>query len=270
MSISKYGFIGCGNMGGSLARAVCKAVGSNDVLLADKATEKAQFLADELKCSVVDVKDIAGGCKYIFLGVKPQVMKDTLDEISAILKERDDRYILISMAAGIEVANLKGMLGFDCPIIRIMPNTPVSAGKGMIVYSFDESVSAEEINEFTDALQYTGKLDEIDEGLINSATAVSGCGPAFVYLFAEAMADAGAQCGLPYDKALEYTFQTIAGAAELMQTSGKHPSVLRDEVCSPGGSTIEGVHALEDNEFRGTVMSAINSSFKRTKELAEK
>ncbi len=270
MSISKYGFIGCGNMGGSLARAVCKVIGSKDVLLADKATEKAQVLADELKCCVADVKDIAEGCKYIFLGVKPQVMKDALDEISNILKERNDRYILISMAAGIEIKTLNDMLGFECPIIRIMPNTPVSAGKGMILYSFDDSVFTNEINEFNDALRFAGKLDEINEELINSATAVSGCGPAFVYLFAEAMADAGIECGLPYDKALEYTFQTIAGAAELMQTSGKHPSVLRDEVCSPGGSTIEGVHALEDNGFRGTVMSAINSSFKRTKELAKK
>ncbi len=270
MSISKFGFIGCGNMGGSLARAVCKAVGPKDVLLADKATEKAQTLADELKCSAADVKDVANGCKYIFLGVKPQVMKIALDEISNVLKERKDRYILVSMAAGIEIANFKSMLGFECPVIRIMPNTPVSAGKGMIVYSYNKNVSEEEIEEFNNALQFTGKLDEINEELINSATAVSGCGPAFVYLFAEAMADAGAQCGLPYDKALEYTFQTIAGAAELMQTSGKHPSVLRDEVCSPGGSTIEGVHALEDNGFRGTVMSAINSSFKRTKELAKK
>lgn len=267
MSISKFGFIGCGNMGGSLARAVCKAVGPKDVLLADKATEKAQTLADELKCSAADVKDVANGCKYIFLGVKPQVMKIALDEISNVLKERKDRYILVSMAAGIEIANYESMLGLKCPIIRIMPNTPVSAGKGMIVYSFNENVLEGEIKEFADALQFTGKLDEIDEKLINSATAVSGCGPAFVYLFAEAMADAGTECGLTREKALEYAFQTIAGAAELMQTSGKHPSVLRDEVCSPGGSTIEGVHSLEDNNFRDVVKKAIKASFDKTNKL---
>ena len=267
MSISKYGFIGCGNMGGSLARAVCKAVGSNDVLIADKMTEKAKLLADELKCDFDDTKSIAQSCKYIFLGVKPQVMKNALDEISSILKERNDRYILISMAAGIEIANFKSMLGFECPIIRIMPNTPVSAGEGMIVYSYNKNVFEEEIEEFNNALRFAGELDEIDEGLINSATAVSGCGPAFVYLFAEAMADAGVDCGLPREKALEYAFQTISGAAELMQTSGKHPSVLRDEVCSPGGSTIEGVHSLEDNNFRDVVKKAIKASFDKTNKL---
>ena len=267
MSISKFGFIGCGNMGGSLARAVCKAVGSNDVLIADKMTEKAKLLADELKCDFDDTKSIAQSCKYIFLGVKPQVMKNALDEISNILKERNDRYILISMAAGIEIANFKSMLGFECPVIRIMPNTPVSAGEGMIVYSYNKNVSEEEIEEFNNALQFAGKLDEIDESLINSATAVSGCGPAFVYLFAEAMADAGVDCGLPREKALEYAFQTITGAAKLMQTSGKLPSVLRDEVCSPGGSTIEGVHALEDNNFRDLVKLAIKASFDKTNKL---
>lgn len=267
MSISKFGFIGCGNMGGSLARAVCKAVGSNDVLLTNKATDKAKLLADELKCCVADVKDIAGGCKYIFLGVKPQVMKNALDEISEILQKRTDRYILISMAAGIDIKTLNDMLGFECPIIRIMPNTPVSAGKGMIVYSYNKNVSEEEIEEFNNSLRFAGKLDEIDEGLINSATAVSGCGPAFVYLFAEAMADAGIECGLAREKALEYAFQTIAGAAELMQTSSKHPSVLREEVCSPGGSTIEGVHSLEDNNFRDVVKLAVKASFDKTNKL---
>ncbi len=267
MSISKYGFIGCGNMGGCLARAVCKAVGSNDVLIADKMTEKAKLLADELKCDFNDTKSIAQSCKYIFLGVKPQVMKIALDEISSILKERNDRFILISMAAGIEIANLESMLGFACPIIRIMPNTPVSAGEGMIVYSFNQKVLDEELNDFKKALQFVGKLDEIDEGLINSATAVSGCGPAFVYLFAEAMADAGMECGLTGEKALEYAIQTIAGAAKLMQTSSKHPSVLRDEVCSPGGSTIEGVHSLEDNNFRDVVKMAVKASFDKTNKL---
>ena len=268
MSVSKFGFLGCGNMGGSLARAVCKSVGANDVLLADKDTDKAQSLADELKCKCGNVNDIAENCKYIFLGVKPQVMKSALDEIFEILKVRTDRYILISMAAGIEIEKYYSMLGFDCPIIRIMPNTPVSAGEGMIVYSYNANVLNEELNEFTNALQFAGKLDEIEEELINSATAVSGCGPAFVYLFAEAMADAGVECGLPREKALEYAFQTISGAAKLMQTSGKHPSILRDEVCSPGGSTIEGVRFLENNDFRDVVNGAVKASFDKTNKLS--
>ncbi len=267
MDIANYGFIGCGNMGGSLARAVCKAVGETQVLLADKATVKAELLAEELKCNTADIKEVTKNCKYIFLGVKPQVMKLALDEISDILRNRNDRYILISMAAGVTISKLKEMLGFDCPIIRIMPNTPVSAGKGMILYTPDNNVFMDEIGEFNAALQFAGKLDKLEENLIDSATAVSGCGPAFVYLFAEAMADAGVECGLARHKALEYAIQTLSGAAELMQSTGKHPAVLKDEVCSPGGSTIEGVHALEDNGFRGTVMSAVKASFEKTKKL---
>lgn len=267
MEIANYGFIGCGNMGGSLARAVCKAVGETQVLLADKATVKAELLAEELKCNTADIEVIAQNCKYIFLGVKPQVMKLALDEISDILRNRNDRYILISMAAGVTISKLKEMLGFDCPIIRIMPNTPVSVGKGMILYTPDNNVFMNEIGEFNAALQFAGKLDKLEENLIDSATAVSGCGPAFVYLFAEAMADAGVECGLARHKALEYAIQTLSGAAELMQSTGKHPAVLKDEVCSPGGSTIEGVHALEDNGFRGTVMSAVKASFEKTKKL---
>ena len=114
------------------------------------------------------------------------------------------------------------------------------------------------------------RMDKIDEVLIDAASAVSGCGPAFVYMFAEALADAAVECGLPRNKAIEYAAQTLSGAAELMLVSGKHPAQLKDEVCSPAGSTIEGVHSLENSAFRGAVINAVNASFKRTKELGNK
>ncbi len=263
----KFGFIGCGNMGGSLARAVCKGVGGSQVAICDKANVKAQLLADELRCTYADIKDIAQNSKYIFLGVKPQVIKSALDEIAPVLRARKDRFVIISMAAGVEISKIKDILGTDYPVIRIMPNTPVSTGKGMILYATDKNVFMDEIGEFVDALRFAGKLDNLDEGLINAATAVSGCGPAFVYLFAEAMADAGVECGLPRNKALEYAIQTLSGAAELMQISAKHPAVLKDEVCSPAGSTIEGVHSLEASGFRGSVMGAVKASFNKTNKL---
>ncbi len=263
----KFGFLGCGNMGGSLARAVCKAVGNSEIAVADKTSVKAQLLADELKCTSLNSKEIAQSCKYIFLGVKPQVMKDALDEISPVLNNRTDRFILVSVAAGVEMSQIEEMLGINYPIIRIMPNTPVSAGEGMIVYTANKQVFMDELGEFVEALRFAGKLDKIDEGLINAATAVSGCGPAFVYLFAEAMADAGVECGLARNKAIEYASQTLLGASKLLLNTKKHPAVLKDEVCSPGGSTIEGVHALEDNGFRGTVMSAVKASFNKTNKL---
>lgn len=269
MSSVKFGFIGTGNMGGALARAVTKSVGADEVLLADKAATKAQLLADELKCSYSEINAVAASAKYIFLGVKPQVMEAALKSILPVLQKRDDRFVLVSMAAGLKISAIEKMLGSEYPIIRIMPNTPVSVGKGMILYTANDNVFMDEIAEFCEALKKAGRLDKIEENLIDAASAVSGCGPAFVYLFAESMADAAVECGLSRQKAIEYAAQTLSGAAELILTSAKHPAQLKDEVCSPAGSTIAGVHALEENGFRGAVMSAVKSSFERTKELGK-
>lgn len=263
----KYGFIGCGNMGAALARAVCKSVGSENVFVADKAEDKAQALVDELKCNLSNNKEICEKSNFIFLGVKPQIIKSALEELAVVLKSRQDRFVLVSMAAGVEIAQISQMLDADYPIIRIMPNTPVSVGEGMILYAANKNVLPSEIADFTNSLSFAGKSDMLDEGLINAGTAVSGCGPAFVYLFAEAMADAGVECGLPREKAIQYAAQTLLGASQLMLKTNKHPAVLKDEVCSPGGSTIEGVHALEDNGFRGTVFSAVKASFDKTNKL---
>lgn len=269
MSTVKFGFIGAGNMGGALARAVCKTVSANEVILADKSSSKVTALSNELGCSYANGNEVAEKAKFIFLGVKPQVMNSALQEIADTLKSRNDRFVLISMAAGVEISAIEKMLGFSAPIIRIMPNTPVRAGKGMILYTCSDTVFMDEVSEFCDALKYAGRLDKIDEKLIDAASAVSGCGPAFVYLFAEAMADAGVECGLPRNKALEYASQTLSGAAELLLNSSKHPAALKDEVCSPGGSTIAGVHALEENGFRASVMNAVTSAYQRTLELGK-
>lgn len=267
MSTVKFGFIGCGNMGGSLAKAVAKAVGGGNIVLADKTTVKADLLADELKCKALDSVYVAKNAQYIFLGVKPQVMKSALNEIAPALRERNDRFVLVTMAAGLKIADIEEMLGQKYPIIRIMPNTPVSAGKGMILYTANQAVYMDEIGAFCDGLRLAGKLDQLEEALIDAAAAVSGCGPAFVYMFAEALADAGVECGLPRTKAIEYAAQTLSGAAELMLTTGKHPATLKDEVCSPGGTTIAGVHALEENGFRGAAMSAVKAAYDKTRKL---
>lgn len=267
MSTVKFGFIGTGNMGGALARAVCKAVNVKEVLLADRSEVKAQLLANELGCSNANNNAVASSAKFIFLGVKPQVMAETLNGILPVLQKRNDRFVLVTMAAGLKIADIADICKTNYPIIRIMPNTPVSVGKGMILYSASEEVFMDEIGEFCDALKQAGKLDKLDENLIDAASAVSGCGPAFVYMFCEALADAGVECGLPRQKALEYAAQTLSGAAELIITSGKHPAVLKDEVCSPGGTTIAGVHALEDGGFRAAAMSAVTSAYNKTKEL---
>ena len=266
--MKKFGFIGCGNMGGALASAVAKTVSGKDLLFCDASLEKAQALASKYNAQASnDAKAVAAECRYIFLGVKPQGFDSLFAEISPILSKRTDRFVLISMAAGVTIARVAKLSGCDCPIIRIMPNTPVAVGEGMILYSANEMVSEEELQTFTASLSAAGCLDAIPEEKIDAASAVSGCGPAFVYLFAEAVADGGVECGLPRDKALLYAAQTLKGAAELLLKTGKHPGELKDAVCSPGGTTIAGVHALEDCSFRSAAMNAVTAAYERTLEL---
>jgi len=257
------GFIGAGNMGGALARAVSKS-GVN-IAIADRDEEKVNTLANELSIIQTDNLDIAQNAKYIFLGVKPQVLPELLSEIAPVLAERDTDFILVTMAAGKAISFIEECLGSKYPIIRIMPNTPVSIGLGVILYCKNSLVKNTE--EFCDMLKYAGYLDEISETLIDSASCVSGCGPAWVYMFIEALADGGVKCGLPRDKALTYAAETLIGASSLILESGEHPGKLKDNVCSPGGTTIAGVHALEKNAFRSGVIDAVEAAYKRTLEL---
>lgn len=264
----KVGFIGCGNMGSALAVAVSKAQGS-EILLTDALCEKAELMAQKTGGTVTTTEDIAKTAKYIFLGVKPQMMADLINEIAPVLKQRKDRFILVTMAAGIKIAKFNEMLDAKMPIIRIMPNTPVMVGEGMILYSPCKAITDEEIAEFNEIIEFSGRLDRLPEELIDAGCVVSGCGPAFVYMFAESMAKAGSEFGLDNEKAIEYAAQTLLGAAKLMLESGKTPETLRQEVCSPKGSTIEGVISLQNSDFDKNVNTALNASFKRTKELGK-
>lgn len=261
------GFIGCGNMGGALASAAAKAIGGENVFLSDFLKEKASALAEKISANASDNASIAKNCKYIFLGVKPQVIFSTISEIAPLLKERKDRFVVVSMAAGISISAVKEAFGFNLPVIRIMPNTPASVGKGIILYSFGEEIKKEENGEFLQIFSQAGLCDRIDEKLIDGASALSGCGPAFVYLFIEALADGGVLCGLPRDKALSYAANTVLGAAEMVIETKKHPGELKDAVCSPGGTTIEGVRALEEGSFRANSINAVVKAYEKTLKL---
>lgn len=265
MSEFKFGFIGTGNMGSALARAVRKTMPAHELILSDGVSSRAQALAAELNCRAADNKSVAGQAQFIFLGVKPQMMETVLEGIADTLAIRRDRFVLVTMAAGVKISRIREILGMNYPIIRIMPNTPVSIGEGVVLYSASEGVFMDEITDFTNCMRNAGILDRIDENLIDAASALSGCGPAFVYMFAEALADGAVECGLPRAKAVEYAAQTLIGAATLIKESNKHTGELKDEVCSPAGTTIEGVHALENAGFRGAVMSAVKAAFKKTK-----
>ena len=261
------GFIGTGNMGGALARAVCQAVPPQQVTLANRTAKKAEILAAELDCRFGSNED-AARCDYIFLGVKPQMMAGMLREIAPILQSRGGRFVLVSMAAGLTCAQIREMAGVNCPVIRIMPNTPVAVWQGVVQLC---ALDTEEdtLDTFIRMLAPAGLVDLIPESLMDAAGSVSGCGPAFAYLFMEALADGGVACGLPRDKAITYAAQMLAGSAKMVLESGQHPGALKDAVCSPGGSTIQGVRALEEHGFRSAVMEAIIAAWEKNRILGK-
>ena len=265
-----FGFIGCGNMGAALARAARKNLGASQLLLVNRTAEKALALSRELGCRAGISSQAARESDFLFLGVKPQNMAELLAGLSPALKKRAVPPVLVTMAAGLDTAAVGAMAGGGFPIIRIMPNTPCAVGEGMLLCTATTDVTPEQRETFSAAMASAGRLVWMEERYIDAGSAVSGCGPAFVYLFAEALADGGVACGLPRQLALESAAQTLLGAARLLLESGAHPGALKDAVCSPGGSTIQGVRALEDAGFRGAVLEAVVAAYEKTLELGGK
>ena len=260
-----FGFIGCGNMGGALAVAAAKGSPDMPIAVYDPMTEKARALADAFEnVRVTSTAELAQGSRYIFIGVKPQMLETLFAALSPLLP---DDAILVSMAAGTAIAKIETLAGKALPVIRIMPNIAVSVGKGVILYDANDKVSENDLSFFVSAMSGAGLLDRIGESKIDAASAVSGCGPAFAYLFIEALADGGVACGLPRDKAQTYAAAMLAGAAEHVILSGKHPGALKDAVCSPGGTTIAGVRALEEHGFRAAAMDAVIKAYEKTLKL---
>ena len=259
----KIGFIGAGNMGGALATAAAKAVGGECLLIADANAEKAEALASALGATTADNATVAAGCDYIFLGVKPQMMQAMLTDLKPHL---NGNAVLITMAAGLTTDQIRAWAG-ALPVIRIMPNTPVAVGEGMTLYAATPDVSAPQLEGFVAMMAQSGKLCALPESLIDSGCAVSGCGPAFAYLFIEAMAAGGVEKGLSREQALQLAAQTVLGAAQMVLQTGRDPIALKDAVCSPGGATLQGVAALERGSLHETVTSAIDAAYRRTLEL---
>lgn len=259
----KAGFIGVGNMGGALFEAACRAVSGDVLALYDTNEEKAIGAASRFGAAFVDIKKLVSDSKYVFFGVKPNVICGIADSIKEYI---NDETVIVSMAAGIDIASICKATGTN-RVIRIMPNIPVAVGEGMVLYSVGDDVTESDVNGFLTLMDKAGKTDYIEEKYIDAAAAVSGCGPAFAYIFAEALADGAVKCGLPRDKALMYAKQMILGSGAMMMANNKHPGQLKDEVCSPGGTTIEGVLAIEKNGFRHATSSAVTAAYEKTSKL---
>lgn len=266
----KYGFIGGGNMGGAMALACKKAVGADNVLLVDRDKETTARLANSLGVTASSYDEIAKECRLIFVGVKPNLVAQVLQQLRPALQAREDDVAVVSIAAGVKIEDMCEVVGDNIPVIRMMQNTPVALGEGMMIYALSNAADQDDVAELKTAMSCAGRLDSIAEDKIDAATAVMGCGPAFAYQFVEALADGGVACGLTRAQAQLYAAQMLAGAAQMVLQTGKHPGELKDAVCSPGGSTIEGVRALEQAGFRSAVMDAVIASYEKNKLLGKK
>ena len=260
----RYGFLGCGNMGGAIAKRLSES--TKDVAVSDRSG-RAKALAEQLGVSYMDTVGVARECDRIFLAVKPQMLADVLAPLKPMLALR--KPLLISMCAGLEIAKVQELAGCALPIIRIMPNTPTAVGMGVIPYCRNDMVRDRVLAEWLVDMQPCGFLDPLEERLMDAASALSGSGPAYLYMFLDALADGAAACGMPKAKALDYAAQTLAGAAKMYQETRQHPAALKDAVCSPGGSTLAGVAALEHAGFRSAVMDCVTAAYQKNKELGK-
>ena len=265
-------------MGFALMKGACG--GGVKIGFTDADVMKAKEAAARLDALVYASNvEAAENGDYIFLAVKPQVLGSVLAEIAPVVRSRlaaGKPPVLVSMAAGWSIGKIQAAIAGEdvvvkslaVPVARIMPNTPALISQGMIAFAASPEVSLEKIAELENILSGAGQVDRLDEKYLDAVTGLSGSGPAFVYLFIEALADGGVHAGLPRDKALRYAAQTVIGSAAMVQQTGKHPGELKDMVTSPGGTTIAGVAALENAAFRGAVMNAVEAAWLRAVELA--
>lgn len=261
----KVGCIGTGVMGSALMKAVAKTVNHSNIFVCDVAVEKAKQFAHELSINFVESNtEVVKNCDVIFLAVKPVYVKDVLEKLDLSGK------LLVSMAAGVSTETLSLYIGSDKKIVRIMPNIPATVGEAMIAVTANKNVSSDEKKLVCELLSKAGSVELVAENLMDTVTGISGSGPAYGFVFIEALADAAVKLGMPRKQAYIYAAQTLKGAAAMVLETGIHPAELKDNVCSPGGTTIDGVQALEDHGFRSAVIAAAIAAYEKSVQLGKK
>ncbi len=263
----KLGLIGCGKMGGALLRGVETALGSTElsVTLSDVVPAAVDALQNSLACpaSPGSPADVAAASDVVMLAVKPGDMKTLCQDLAKVEGSR----LFISIAAGISLADLESWLGARQRVIRCMPNTPALVATGAAAFARGTKATADDAALASKIFSSVGTADEVSEKLLDAVTGLSGSGPAYVYTVIEALADGGVLMGLPRAAAVRLAAQTVAGAAKMVLETGKHPAALRDEVTSPGGTTIAGLEQLEANGLRHALIQAVRKATERSKEL---
>ncbi|WP_457641546.1 pyrroline-5-carboxylate reductase [Persephonella sp.] len=265
----KVGVIGCGNMGEAIIKGIIEKGGipSTQIVVSDINKERVNQIVNRYNVAgtgsnrkVVEMSEI------IILSVKPKDLEKTLSPVKSFFSE--DK-VIVSVLAGTKIQKIKNIIGENIPVVRVMPNTPAIVGEGAIGISFDSIMDNNRKKEIEDLFRSLGLVVVVDESLMDVITGLSGSGPAYVFSFIDALAQGGVKGGLSYKDALDLAVQTVLGAAKLLKESGEHPSILRDKVSSPAGTTIYGLHALEKGAFRNCVINAVEEATKRSKELSE-
>ena len=256
----KISCIGTGAMGGAIMRAICKKYDVKNIKITDRNVELGKAFANETGATFVSTNKEVLDADYIFLAVKPQFLSDVFAEIAGNIPTNA---VVISMAAGVKLEKLENWAP-KARFVRMMPNVCAQIGQAMIAITYNENIKAEEAATVKEILSSAGKVEQVPEKLMDCVTAVSGSGPAFVFMFIEALADAAVRYGMPRSQAYTYAAQTVYGSAGMVLENGQHPAVLKDMVCSPAGTTIEGVAALEKNNFRNAVIEAVTAACDRS------
>jgi pyrroline-5-carboxylate reductase len=264
----RWGFIGSGRMATALVRGMLGAglARAGDIVASDPLEAARTSLAADTGISVFDANPpVVERSDVLVLAVKPQTMSTVLAQLRPALH---DGHLVISVAAGVSIAALREGLGAERRIIRVMPNTPALLGEGASAYAIGPGVSADDEALVRSFLESVGRVVRVPEALLDAVTGLSGSGPAFVYLMIEALSDGGVRVGLPRETATLLAAQTVLGAARMVLETGLHPGVLKDQVASPGGTTIAGLHALERGAVRGALINAVEAATHRSAELA--
>lgn len=264
--MAQIGFIGMGNMGKAVLLAGLRVFAKEDFIFTAKTEETRNKVSKETGVAyVASNAECANSCKYLILAVKPQFYETVLDEIRYMLTPE---HILISMAPGKSIEQLKLNLGKEKRIVRVMPNTPAMIGEGMTgICCLEQELLPEEKDTIKKIFEACGKAEFIEERLMNAVVCASGSSPAFAYVFIEALADAAVRYGLPRKQAYTFAAQAMKGAASMVLESGEHPGLLKDRVCSPAGTTIEGVAALEEYGMRNAVLKAAEAVYKKCQNM---
>lgn len=266
----RVGFIGVGNMGGALARSIAKGDKEGQFPLSayDVNTDLVAGLSSEIGIiAEKSAESLVNGSDIIILAVKPQYAENVLKGIKPVLTPEK---ILVSIIVGLPISYYKGILGDSIIVVRTMPNTPAMVGEGMTLVCCDSLISQEEKQAVMKLLGYSGMAEELEEKLMSEVTALTGSSPAYVFMFIEAMADAAVQSGIPRKTAYRLASQAVLGSAKMVLETGRHPAELKDMVCSPAGTTIEAVAALEREGFRNAVITAMGECTKKAREIGRK